>query len=309
MVCRAVWTLSFFGSALYAPASSAPVGSAIMRTCPHSRSTGLSEYPWSSSSRTGCYTAMCGFTCFAGRFHWGPSMLVVGIMHGLRWARGKLNSSDFAGLAEDPEPCHFMQWLSCKGNAWRHVLRRLWHCTAGEGAAQDLPFSEASAGSSEACRLCGFTCATKHSLASHLAIKHHLKQKIHFLIRGTVCPACSMDFHTRTRVLKHLSRSSPACRIFVHKHSRHCSMTEQDQLAEAERRRLRASRGRGRLDRLPAQAGVIEPVTVGTARTRSCCFILMTSFDFSVYLFHACSTVSGRRAHVLSPLISLRMFL
>ena len=196
------------------------------------------------------------------------------VLSDLAWARTRLAPSDLEGLDADPEPCHFMQWLAAKGNAWRHVLRRLWHLSAGDGAAQDLPTGTVPAVSRETCRLCGFACSTKHSLASHLAIKHHLKQKIHFLVRSTVCPACSMDFHTRTRLLKHLSRSSPACRVFVQTHSRHCSIAEQDQLADAEKRRLRASKGRGRLDRLPAKAGVVEPVPLADSSDEELLFYL-----------------------------------
>ena len=64
------------------------------------------------------------------------------------------------------------------------------------------------------CSMCSYVCKDVKGMNWHLFKDHQMKQPLRKQIATTVCLACSTEFHSRTRVLRHISRSSPRCRLF-----------------------------------------------------------------------------------------------
>ena len=184
-----------------------------------------------------------------------PRCWLTAVLSDFQWARTKLPAWRFDGLPPDADIGEIFGWILPRTNAWRASLRHLWRCVSGRAAQSNLPPDAIPGPPTHKCRLCGFTCDSRHSLASHLALRHRLTAKVQFFTRGSFCQGCSLNFHTRTRLLKHLTKSSPSCRRFLFTHGRHHSLAVQCKLAEDERIRLRSSKGRGRLDKLPAVPG------------------------------------------------------
>ena len=69
-------------------------------------------------------------------------------------------------------------------------------------------------GGFSACPHCGFVCATSQGLAWHLFDVHDLKDPIRDLIDTTVCSCCMQEYHSRERLVRHISVTSPRCCLF-----------------------------------------------------------------------------------------------
>ena len=72
-------------------------------------------------------------------------------------------------------------------------------------APPDLPAASVSADVFE-CADCPRAFPTEVQLKSHRAKLHAYRNPLHYLITGTVCIRCSVDFHSRTRLYKHVYR-------------------------------------------------------------------------------------------------------
>ena len=190
-----------------------------------------------------------------------PRCWLTALSSDFAWALSKLPAHLLQPLSSDSDIAALFTWISKNGRRWKTILKRLWTATCGKGAAGDLPSAQAQQDPNFACKLCQFSCGTRHALAAHLARRHRLMSKISFFVRDSVCMACHVQFHTRTRLLKHLTKSSPSCRGFHLTHCRRTSLREHDLLASGERKRFRSSKGRGHL-RVPARPGSV-PIDLG----------------------------------------------
>ena len=57
-----------------------------------------------------------------------------------------------------------------------------------------------------ACDSCAAHFDTDQKRKSHMFRKHNYRNPIHFKLATTTCLCCSMDFHTRDRLYRHVSR-------------------------------------------------------------------------------------------------------
>jgi len=57
------------------------------------------------------------------------------------------------------------------------------------------------------CPTCDITFKTKAALASHQAIVHGCRNQIRSLVATSVCPICSVQYHSRLRAVQHIQRS------------------------------------------------------------------------------------------------------
>ena len=133
-------------------------------------------------------------------------------------------------------------------------MAKVW-ALAVEHSAGDLRPAPANDLSPHTCRLCKRAFKGKRGLAAHVALVHGLRSRFRGLVRGTQCFACNFEFHTRSRLIKHVQRYSAGCRRFSLAHVARQDLVAQQEADSAERLRLRESRGRGRLDRAVAHLG------------------------------------------------------
>merc|ERR1711884_210723 len=61
------------------------------------------------------------------------------------------------------------------------------------------------------CYECGRSFRTKQALAVHAFNKHGQRRNIRRKVAGGMCCSCLMQFHTRIRLLNHLTEKSPIC--------------------------------------------------------------------------------------------------
>ena len=135
--------------------------------------------------------------------------------------------------------------------AWHGKLSKLWDVSC-QMVSEDLRPPPPNALEPLACKLCRQVCKGRRGLAAHTALRHGLRSKFRRLVSGTQCVACGVQFHTRSRLLKHVQRYNAVCRRFYLEYVAHVSAAEQDDADRSERLRLKGSRGRGRFDRAVA---------------------------------------------------------
>ena len=61
------------------------------------------------------------------------------------------------------------------------------------------------------CEACGQNFSTKQQLATHIYRQHGVKHPARYLVDGTSCPICLLEFHTRTRLIAHIANKSTVC--------------------------------------------------------------------------------------------------
>ena len=109
-----------------------------------------------------------------------------------------------------------------------HVLPKAWSRAVSTVETNDfMRFTEATRTSSK-CLLCGKECKGKQGLQVHMSRRHGELIQARVYAPDHRCHACKKCFATRERVIKHLSRRSPACLSFLQQHTAPLS-------AEAER--------------------------------------------------------------------------
>ena len=64
------------------------------------------------------------------------------------------------------------------------------------------------------CTDCDRKFKSEVALAGHRHRQHSVKNKFRSLVDGTICRACLTDYHTRYRIINHLSSDSKACKHF-----------------------------------------------------------------------------------------------
>ena len=167
----------------------------------------------------------------------------------VRWCR-ELSPHLFPGLPVDGDVAAL--WKHVARGSSRHLLMAKVRALAVEHSADDLRPPPANALSPHTCSLCKRVFKGKRGLAAHVALVHGLRSKFKGLVSGTQCCACNFEFHTRSRLIKHVQRYSAGCRRFYLTHVARQGLDAQQEADNAERLRLKESRGRGRLDRAVA---------------------------------------------------------
>ena len=61
------------------------------------------------------------------------------------------------------------------------------------------------------CQICDVAFDSPAALASHCTRRHWHVCEARWYVRGTLCPVCCLECHTRSRVVQHISHSSPVC--------------------------------------------------------------------------------------------------
>ena len=173
------------------------------------------------------------------------------VLSDVSWARGRVHSRMWDGLPEEPDLAQLFAWLALHASTWPRLLQLLWRATAGQPSVEDFVSHQQSRMVERSCNLCGMLCKGKRGFANHLALQHGLHSHSHSLVRGTVCEGCGVQFHTRSRLLRHVHRYSPRCRRFLLRFCRPLTREESRQADLAERLRKRHSKGVGNLDRVP----------------------------------------------------------
>ena len=66
------------------------------------------------------------------------------------------------------------------------------------------------------CQLCSYKSSSRAGLAGHMKHAHKQVDEVRWLVAGTSCPCCNMEFESRERIVRHLQcNGSLLCRVFV----------------------------------------------------------------------------------------------
>ena len=65
------------------------------------------------------------------------------------------------------------------------------------------------------CPECSMCFRNAQEMSIHRFRKHNVKNSLRSLIGGTVCVCCLKQFHTRFKILSHISQASKKCRVFM----------------------------------------------------------------------------------------------
>ena len=141
--------------------------------------------------------------------------------------------------------------LQGKPTCISHLLAPAWGHSARAICYADFVHFKESARVSVCCPECGHVCKGKQGLHVHLARRHGVLTPARYYAPSHQCLACKKIFATRERVIKHLSRRSPACLRYLQDNVEPMS-------TEAERRSTKAEvawRAKPRLAELGKASG------------------------------------------------------
>ena len=185
------------------------------------------------------------------------------------WARNRVPSRVWEDLPVAPDLAELFRWLASHASTWPVLLQRLWRLAASAPQPGDFVSHHEARLVTRPCTLCGAVCKGKRGLANHLALQHGLRSHSRRLIRGTVCHCCGVQFHTRSRLLRHVHRYSPRCGAFLRQF---CRPLTREASARADREELirkRQSRGIGNLDRIPSVQCALPCLSLGDSSSES----------------------------------------
>ena len=117
-------------------------------------------------------------------------------------------------LLPDPmtEPLAWFTFVQNKPRVFKKALYEYKDMVAGEiphvAPSLDIVRTELTA-----CTMCNKTLP-HYKLSSHMFSKHGIKNNIRKHISGTVCICCMKDFHTRKKIVHHVSFRSPKCKTY-----------------------------------------------------------------------------------------------
>ena len=144
------------------------------------------------------------------------------------------------GLHSASEKLAGLQELGRHPASLRRLVKRLWLRASWGQAERDVVQVQHNMHGDEElrdCSLCGHACRGKRGLAAHLSLQHKVLSLPKFYLTSTVCPCCALDFHSRKRALKHLSRGSPTCLQWVQRFIQPLTIARIRQLDGAKARR------------------------------------------------------------------------
>ena len=158
---------------------------------------------------------------------------------------------------EHPSPDETLAWIRATGTKFIHALQKGWNRACTQKTDQVvLLLPQPPPCPPAACPLCSFVAKNRTGLCGHLAHHHSLRSVARRLVRGTSCPECCREFHTRQRVLAHL-RKHKQCLSALRARGLVLSEEEAHELDAAEIQRIKAHRGRGRQDLCPYEEGAV----------------------------------------------------
>ena len=100
-----------------------------------------------------------------------------------------------------------------------------------------------------ACPECDMCFKNDQELSLHRFRKPNVKNSLRSLIGGTVCVCCLKQFHTRYKILSHISQASKKCRVFYEKCVPPIPFEEQEKLDAQDTIARRKLRHEGRSNR------------------------------------------------------------
>ena len=170
------------------------------------------------------------------------------ILDDWQWLRGLLSLS-IPGDQEDVSiALGYLAGRTSQLSAW---VRRAWYKSCANWAFCEIVVPRTGPMIVHQCPFCCAKLRGKAGLAGHLALKHGLRSKARFLVRTATCPACLKCFHTRSRLLFHLQRSSPKCFSSLCATETLLSNQVVRELDSQERNRCKKGRRRSMADRRP----------------------------------------------------------
>ena len=107
---------------------------------------------------------------------------------------------------------HLQQWINAFAEApvhWKNTFRRI--CKGMKGKNCPSPPLSSTASPSPAaltthhCGQCEFSCSTIQQLYSHKFNLHGYVNPIRLRMKSSICVACNVQFHSRGRLLRHLT--------------------------------------------------------------------------------------------------------
>ena len=162
--------------------------------------------------------------------------------------------------ATHPSPDEVLTWIRATGAKFLHAIQKGWGRACEQPPAQvTLLLPQPPPCPPAACPLCTFVAKNRTGLCGHLSHHHSLRSVTRRLVRGTKCPECCREFHTRQRILTHL-RKQRLCLSALRAKGLLLTEAEAQELDVAEIRRIKACRGKGRQDLCPYEEGAVAIV-------------------------------------------------
>ena len=156
-----------------------------------------------------------------------------------------------------PSPDEVIAWIRPTGTKFLHAIQKGWgHACRQKPDSVILLLPQPLPCPPAACPLCAFVAKNRTGLCGHLSHHHSLRSVARRLVRGTNCPECCREFHTRQRILAHL-RKHKQCLFALR--SKGLLLTEEEafELDAAEVQRIKVHRGKGRQDLCPYEEGAV----------------------------------------------------
>ena len=109
---------------------------------------------------------------------------------------------------------HFVRAVLDEPKKWKSVVNK-YKARAANGTYMDvlepdMPEVEATF----QCTECDKVFSSKNGMHSHMLAKHSVSNPIRLRIYATSCAFCSVQFHSRKRILKHIAFVSVKCRSY-----------------------------------------------------------------------------------------------
>ena len=120
---------------------------------------------------------------------------------------------------QDLDVAELFKALQARPSGLAHLLPAAWSRVVHNVEVKDFMKFADSARTSLKCLLCGKDCKGRQGLQVHMSRRHGELIQARFYAPDHRCHACKKCFATRERVIKHLSRRSPACLSFLQSHT------------------------------------------------------------------------------------------
>ena len=135
---------------------------------------------------------------------------------------------------KDLDVAELFHALQARSSGFVHLLSPAWGRAVLTVETTDfVRFADAERASLK-CLLCGKACKGKQGLQVHMSRRHGELIQARYYAPDHRCHACKKGFATRERVIKHLSRRSPACLVFLQQHVSPLSYEEEREATAAE---------------------------------------------------------------------------
>jgi hypothetical protein len=128
---------------------------------------------------------------------------------------------------EELKEATFVKWIEFIKLNSRAFLKLIVQATSSETVNAPKFWWPASGSSSQglpndpttyACDFgeCTFSCGSIQGLSWHLFNEHGVRHELRHCVRTTHCLCCLQEFFTRERIVRHITRSSPRCKMWYY---------------------------------------------------------------------------------------------